>query len=312
MMDQCRAAEALGISTHGARNKIRNFRRAPFRGGIRASPRPWFDVQPEWTSGEPADTFPTSGHAVIIDTTARADHRPLRKPMSRRTVLVITLALFGSTTLAAQSASEQIEPQAISIAPHPTAMVPTDSLAPVLVFAQPAGLLAARTFDDRLSPQDTLRRKSVAYSDWYALRLRVHRYGSYTMLPLFVAEYVLGNKLLKQKDAQYDGTRTTPVDQNLRNAHSVVAGGVAALFIVNTTTGLWNSFASRHTVEGRKLRTIHALTMLTADAGFLYTGYLSSQAVNHGPPDARKHRNVAVASFSIATAGASLMWFTRH
>ena len=81
---------------------------------------------------------------------------------------------------------------------------------------------------------------------------------------------------------------------------------------MNTTTGLWNLYASRRTVEGRKLRTIHALTMLAADAGFAYTGYLGSQASDHGPPQARKHRNAGLISFGIATGGASLMWFGRN
>lgn len=131
------------------------------------------------------------------------------------------------------------------------------------------------------------------------------------MLPLFVTQFVLGNKLINQKNEQYAGTRTTPIDQNLRSTHKGVAGAVGALFVVNTTTGLWNLFASRHTVEGRKLRTIHAITMLAADAGFAYTGYLGSQAVNRGPTQARKHRNAGLVSFSIATGGASLMWFKR-
>lgn len=246
--------------------------------------------------------------------------------MSRLTLLAVSIAVIGSTTLRAQQATVPIEEQTVAntvqdsntVAANSTSAVLTpldlnsaNLTASVLMPVAPAGLHHLRAFDDRFAPQDTARRKAVTYSDWYARRLRVHRYGSYAMLPLFVTQYILGNKLLDQKNAQYAGTRVTPIDQNLRTTHKVVAGAVGALFVVNTTTGLWNLVASRNTVEGRKLRTIHALTMLTADAGFLYTGYLSSKAVDHGPADARKHRNVALGSFSIATVGASLMWFRR-
>ena len=226
--------------------------------------------------------------------------------MSRLSTLFVAFAVLSGTSLTAQSA----ELAALNIAPESIA-VRLDASAPIHVSAQPVGLSMAHVFDAHLTMSDTTRRKAVTYSDWYARRLRVHRYGSYVMLPLFVTEFVLGNKLINQKNAQYAGTRTTPIDDNLRSTHKVVAGAVAALFVVNTTTGLWNLLESRHTLEGRKLRTIHALTMLAADAGFAYTGYLSSQAVNHGPAEARKHRNIALASFSIATAGASLMWFKR-
>ena len=231
--------------------------------------------------------------------------------MSRLTLLAVAFAALSGTSLAAQSASEQTVLAEASVASPDSAAAPVDPTMSILVAPRPVGLLARHAIDEPLRFQDTTRRKAVTYSDWYARRLRVHRYGSYAMLPLFVTQFVLGNKLINQKNAQYAGTRTTPIDDNLRSTHKVVAGAVGALFVVNTTTGLWNLFASRHTVEGRKLRTIHALTMLAADAGFAYTGYLSSQAVDRGPAEARKHRNIAVASFSIATAGASLMWFKR-
>ncbi|MEO7363559.1 MAG: hypothetical protein ABI120_24725 [Gemmatimonadaceae bacterium] len=231
--------------------------------------------------------------------------------MNRLSPIIIAIAALGSTSLEAQSAPEQTVLQwTIPVSPDSITAL-ADSTVPILVAARPVGLLAIRAVDEHLFFQDTTRRKAVRYSEWYGRRLRVHRYGSYAMLPLFVTQFVLGNKLINQKNEQYAGTRTTPIDQNLRSTHKVVAGAVGALFVVNTTTGLWNLFASRHTIEGRKLRTVHALTMLAADAGFAYTGYLSSQAVDHGPAEARKHRNVAVASFSIATAGASLMWFRR-
>jgi len=56
--------------------------------------------------------------------------------------------------------------------------------------------------------QDTTKRqKAVVISDWYVRRLTIHRYGSYLMLPLFAAEYLLGRELLAQKEGVWDGTR---------------------------------------------------------------------------------------------------------
>ncbi len=192
--------------------------------------------------------------------------------------------------------------------------VSADSTRTLLISAMPAGV----TNDDvwrqaslaRLEVGDTVpRRRAVAFSDWYSRRLTVHRYGSYAMLPLFVTQFVLGNKLINQKEDLFANRRTIPVDEGLRTTHAVVAGAVGALFVVNTTTGLWNFIESRHTDAGRTRRTIHALTMLAADAGFAYTGYLGSKATDRGPPQGRQHRNVALTSFGISTAGAALMWF---
>src|SRR3954463_7778346 len=69
---------------------------------------------------------------------------------------------------------------------------------------------------------DTIRRRghAVEYSDWYAKRLTIHRIGSYTMLPLFGAEYILGNQLLHSRDEQ-SGVKAT---------HVAVATGIGALF----------------------------------------------------------------------------------
>jgi hypothetical protein len=61
----------------------------------------------------------------------------------------------------------------------------------------------------------TKRQKAVVLSDWYGRRLTIHRYGSYVMLPLFVAQYLLGKELLEQKEGVWDGTRREPIDEDL-------------------------------------------------------------------------------------------------
>lgn len=129
------------------------------------------------------------------------------------------------------------------------------------------------------------------------------------MLPLFAGQYVLGQRLLSQKDGVYDGARRVPIDANLRNTHRTVAMGVGAVFLVNTTTGLWNLWDARGDGASSGRRTLHVLSMLTADAGFVTAGLMADKAVKRRPSDARAHRNVALASMGVATFGASLMWF---
>ena len=177
-------------------------------------------------------------------------------------------------------------------------------------------LPAMRGEDSRCEPisamRDTVtrRRRAVAYSDAYATRLRIHRYASYTMLPLFATQYVLGNRLLTQKEEVFAGRRTVPVDAGLRSTHRAVAMGVAALFVVNTTTGVWNLVESRENPAGRRVRRAHAIAMLAADAGFIAVGILGARGTDGAPADARRHRNIALGSMALSTGGAALMWFS--
>ncbi len=62
----------------------------------------------------------------------------------------------------------------------------------------------------------TRRPKAIQYSDWYNRRLTVHRIGSYTMLPLFAAEWSLGQNLLQDQDPP----------SWMRGTHQAVAGAI--------------------------------------------------------------------------------------
>lgn len=206
-----------------------------------------------------------------------------------------------------------------------TATVPlpvaSDTIAARLVRSAPIATADSASVDSTSGPVlrrpllnalrvDTVPRpRAIMLSDGYTTRLTIHRYGSYAMLPLFAGQYVLGTRLLAQKDGVYDGTRRVPVDAALRRNHGLVAKGVGALFVVNTTTGLWNLWEARHDGADHTRRTVHVLSMLGANAGFVVTGLLSSKAVDRRPSDARAHRNVALASMGLATTGVALMWF---
>jgi hypothetical protein len=145
------------------------------------------------------------------------------------------------------------------------------------------------------------RPKAVEYSNAYGTRLAIHRYASYAELPLFATEYVLGQKIL-------NGQRTgQSASSGTRSAHKVVAGALGALFAVNTVTGVWNMIEARHDPAGRTRRNLHGLSMLLADAGFLYTASLAEGA-RESNDGANRHRNAALASIGVATASTLMMW----
>lgn len=155
--------------------------------------------------------------------------------------------------------------------------------------------------DDSVAHDSGPRPRAVEHSDAYYTRLTIHRVASYTELPLFAAEYVLGERLLKDE-------RTGYPPSSLKDAHVAVAGGLGILFTVNTVTGVWNAWDARHDSEGRTLRLVHSAAMLGADAGFAWAGAIGGNARNSSQA-ADRHRAVSVGSMALATAGTAIMWF---
>jgi hypothetical protein len=173
-------------------------------------------------------------------------------------------------------------------------MTPRLWIALALAFLSGAQGATAQT--PPVAPADTPRVAAIEYSDWYGRRLTIHRVASYTMLPLFAAQYAAGRQLLNDPgDADW-----------ARRVHKPLAYGVGALFTVNTVTGVWNLWEARKDPEGRGRRTAHALLMLAGDAGFATTGYLGNRAARHGG-DRELHRNVALGSMAVAVTGYLLM-----
>jgi hypothetical protein len=179
--------------------------------------------------------------------------------------------------------------------------------------AQPPAMQPGLTFPEA-SSSDTVRHRprAIQISEAYATRLKIHRYGSYVMLPLFATQYVLGSTLLDQREDIVEGERNAALSNNLRRAHLFTALGVGTLFISNTTTGVWNLYEDRHNPDHRGLRTMHAITMLLSDAGFLVTGRMGIKGKNGTVADTKRHHNMAVASMGLATIGASMMWVFDH
>ena len=112
------------------------------------------------------------------------------------------------------------------------------ALPPRAAHAQPDTSRAprARVGDARLDAPLVEQPRAVEYGDWYGRRLTVHRWASYTMLPLFAAQYVLGDRILDQKADAYRGIGRG-VDPDTKKLHQVTAGAVGGLFTLNTVTG---------------------------------------------------------------------------
>ena len=147
------------------------------------------------------------------------------------------------------------------------------------------------------------RRRAVEYSEWYYRRLTIHKVASYATLPLFVTEYYLGDKLYRD-----EGTSST------KSAHSAVATGIGVLFGVNTVTGVWNLWDSRHESQGKARRITHSVLMLASDAGFVATAAMAPEGSDdfendfeNVSDDRQRHRAVAIGSLSVAAAGYVMM-----
>ena len=141
------------------------------------------------------------------------------------------------------------------------------------------------------------RPRAIEYSDAYHTRLKIHQIGAFLMFPLFIGEYVLGEKLLT----------STNRSGGLKTAHSAVAAGVGVVFVSNTVTGAWNFWDARKDPNGKLRREIHSAIMLASDIGFLWTA-ASAGGAKKSLQQARHHRAIAIGSISLSAIGSGMMW----
>ena len=146
------------------------------------------------------------------------------------------------------------------------------------------------------------RPMAFEYSDGYRVRLKVHKYASFATVPLFIAQYAVGQKL-------YDGDAS----DSTRSLHSGLAAATAVLFGVNSVTGVWNLYEGRKDPNHRTKRMVHGILMLAADAGFVATGMLAPDddegegGFEGGGGDRSTHRTVALVSMGVATVAYLIM-----
>jgi hypothetical protein len=186
--------------------------------------------------------------------------------------------------------------------------IPNDTTPCLTIAADSASRHEDPRIDRVAAPLDTpvVRRPlAVEYSDAYYTRLTIHRIGSYTMLPLFAAEYSLGQNLIQ------DASPPTW----MKPTHALVAGGIGVLFGINTITGVWNLWDSRNDSDGRTRRIVHSVLMLASDAGFAAAGATApghhDHFVDYGTylHRERVHRGIAIGSIAASTIGGVMMWF---
>lgn len=182
--------------------------------------------------------------------------------------------------------------------------VPGDTI-PAVVSDSVAGPVMATLATAVRATQDTVRRrrKSIEVGEWYERRLRIHRYGSYAIYPLFALQVVAGNQIFSDPRGAPDWAKTT---------HRVGATGLATVFTLNTITGLWNLWDSRSVSQDRTRRTAHTLLMLASDAGFTYAGVRLSNEAENSVDKRREHRTWAYGSMATALTGVGVMILGRE
>jgi hypothetical protein len=144
------------------------------------------------------------------------------------------------------------------------------------------------------------RVRAIEVSDWYNRRLTLHRRLSYTVIPLFGFQYAAGTQIWKKGPDAPVWART---------GHRVGATAIAGVFMVNTVTGVWNLWDSRHVEQNRTLRYIHATSMLVAEAGFTWAGAVLSEQAERDIEKRKLHRKVALTSMGISVTSGLLMKF---
>lgn len=140
------------------------------------------------------------------------------------------------------------------------------------------------------------------YSDAYRTRAKIHKYASFATLPLFAAEFALGQSLYN-----------TPTEGK-KSAHVAVGTGIIGLYGVQGVTGVMNLLEAKNdpNPDGKTRRLTHAILMLASGAGFAITPMVAPgerDRLELGSNSAGTHRAVAFTSIGIGTAGYLLMLF---
>jgi hypothetical protein len=148
------------------------------------------------------------------------------------------------------------------------------------------------------TPPPRPRPKIVEVSDWYSRRLTIHRYVAYSTIPVFALQWAAGDRLYKHQADAPQWAKTT---------HRAGATALAGMFTVNTVTGVWNWWDSRAVPQGRALRTLHAFSMLAADAAFTYAGAKLSNEAETSFDKRRLHRTIALSSIGVTILSGTAM-----
>ena len=171
---------------------------------------------------------------------------------------------------------------------------------PLVASATPiADAIADRSGESRAADPQQARPVAIEYSDGHETRAKIHKYTSWATLPLIGDGILAGPAPLRRPEHQRAA---------LRGVHGAVGAGLIGLFAVQSVTGAWNLLEAS-SAPGHKKRLTHGLIMLAAEGGFIAAaamapGHSRNDLINF---DANKstHRNVALVSIGVGTAGLS-------
>jgi hypothetical protein len=154
------------------------------------------------------------------------------------------------------------------------------------------------------------QQQAVQLSDGYYTRLDIHRYAGYAVLPLFLIEYLAGQRLLE---------KGSEAPLWAEKVHKPAAYAVAGIFTLNTVTGLWNLAEAGKVKQGKKRRVLHSVLMLAADAGFVYsvlkapsTSKIDARIASGKVGGWTPHKASAVASIGVSTVAYLMMYLWKN
>ena len=169
----------------------------------------------------------------------------------------------------------------------------------------PANLTAVVVPSDQQATQPAVTTPQLVqqtpsyYSHAYDVRAKIHKYASFTTLPLVAGEFAVGQSLFDSPSSWKKST------------HLVLGTAIGGLFAVNTVTGVWNLVEARKDPNRGHLPLIHSLLALGADAGFVATAAITPGGDRDNrfsnPADRGPHRTLAFTSMGLATASYLIM-----
>lgn len=202
----------------------------------------------------------------------------------------------------------------LSLPPRLTSFPSYEAALPATVVEAPTGVLehgSVPTLFPLASVADSVRRRhAIRLSYGYYRRLDLHRWVGYAVPPLLLAEFLAGDKLLKEgSDAPLWAEKS----------HKPIAYALAGIFTFNAVTGVWNLAEAGKVESGKRRRWVHSIMMLVSSAGFIYSAQI---APSTGDIDARiaagkrggwtPHKRAAVASIGLATVAHAMMFIWKE
>lgn len=225
--------------------------------------------------------------------------------------LALALLLVPDTGRSLPAGRPAVSPASVADtgrAPGDTLRPPADTLRPgtdTLRVHADSARPAPRTIgeaEQRAAAQDTVprrrRRVTVEYSDAYGQRLTWHRWLSYPIVPLFAAQWYLGEQLMQDQQGASDATKV---------GHRTIATLTAGIYTANTITGLMNLWEGRDDPSGRLKKWVHAISFVAADAAFIYGATLAQRAQVEGAGPRELHRTVELSAIGISVASWAMM-----